>query len=220
MSTKTNSLDSVVMVEEQINSIGLKLYLVRPDADLVAVSYLQMKVEGILGQVYYQSIPPLMEYMNWHLNPRNVWLACMACRTCDNAQPELAGMGWINQITDTGLIRRGDVGMMFFRKFQQRSITREFTEQLIDYAFDVARLDVIHGMTPEPNRAALAFSRRMGFMQYGPIPLMCHYAGVPCAGVMSVMTKQDWNRRRRNHGRTEPNQYRGRIGAKGCIPNS
>jgi RimJ/RimL family protein N-acetyltransferase len=190
---------------QQVNSLKSQLLLKSAIGDsLLATAYLRFEIEGQLHHIYHRSVPSLREFLDYHLNPRNVWLACMIRPILDNGEPDetriaLAGLGWINTITDVtpdGKYKKAEVGMAFFREYQKRGIAGEFTEMLTDYAFDIPGVEALFGTTPEPNRAALIFGRRMGFTQLPPLPLYTCWEGKPCAAIVSYLTKDSWMNRR------------------------
>ena len=166
------------------------------DEELLAVAYIRMKVEGLLPIVYHESIPPLSEFIAYHNKEKkhsyyDHYLGAFARPTLD-APPELIGMGWLGGIRGPVGSIKGEVGFVFFRKWQQVKVPLVATRLMIDYCFDVAGVDIVVGTTPVKNRAALIFDRRLGFTQLPAIPNFTTFQGEPCDAVISYMTKPAW----------------------------
>ena len=168
------------------------------DDTQLAWLYLQAKAEGLLEKFFYQGVPDLRWFLDYSRKPENLWLLALKgnCPYLDSDPLQIAGLGYINSITEASGCRKGEVGMLYTREYQGW-FAKEATGFMIDYCFDKngAGLDVLYGTTPHPNRAALIFSRRMGFEQFGPIPEYAAWEGKPCGAIIDVLTKKRWAER-------------------------
>ena len=181
-----------VMIE-QINELDaiLEVPKAKPPADVLAYAFLRLTQEGLRDVVFYdQPGITVVEYLVWCASI-NV-LGCYIRRPLVDSPPVLVGLGFINKLTEINGYRRGEVGMFFFREYWGRKLTQEFCEKMLDWCFQDANLDAVYGISPVNNRLAVAFSRRMGFHQVGPIPKFCTWKGKPADGMISVMTREEW----------------------------
>ena len=155
-----------------------------PAEDTLARIYFRLKEENTWDQVFYEYDPTLSQFIKAFSDPQRAPLGCYG--------PDISGMIWLNrQETLRGDYRRGDTAMAFFRG---QSIERleAFTRMAIEWAFDHLKLDVIVGSTPAPNRAAVLFSKRMGFHVFGPIKDATVWNGKPCDVYMSSLSRDEW----------------------------
>lgn len=187
----------MVVKAQAINELQLTLSIEDklPD-DFVAAAYLGFKASGELAHLFYESVPTLREFMDWHRKPDSIWLGCIALDQ-ETGKSEIAGMGWINAITDCGGGHiKAEVGMGFLRKWQRNGIPSDFCDMMIDFCFERIGTAVIYGTTPEPNRSAILFMKRMGFGHLPPMPEFCCWKGRPAAAVFSYMTREMWMHRK------------------------
>lgn len=177
---------------------GARSFKVRSNIgeELLAVAFIQMQQDGVLDYVFWQKPPTLREFLNWCYNPSTVIIGCFmetAGPTLD-AEPaiELAGLGWVTSVRTRNGRRYADVSEMFWRKFQTLDTTLTFGKLMLDFAFEELKVDILYGITPEKNRAAVWYMRKIGFQPFGPIPGLCCWRGEECGGIMSVLTKDAW----------------------------
>jgi RimJ/RimL family protein N-acetyltransferase len=104
----------------------------------------------------------------------------------------LAGLGWLHNIKTRNGCRYADVGEVFWREYQAMGITLDMGKALLDFAFNECSMDAIYGITPEKNVPAVRFMKASGFTSFGPIPGLCCWRGVECAGYLSVLTEESW----------------------------
>ena len=161
--------------------------------DLLATAYLRMKVEGIIETYYHVQVPPLSEFLSYHNGQDRGYHYLGAFLRPTVGQPaEFIGMGWLWNVMGKPGSRKGEVGMMFFRKWQVHRIPIKAMRLMLDYCFDVAKCDIVVGTTPIKNRAALVFDKRLGFTQLPPIPNFTMFQGEPCDAVISYLTAKQW----------------------------
>lgn len=177
---------------QQINEVGYQLTVsTRIGDDLAAVAYLTLKQQGLLRVVFYEGEPSLKWFLEWFQTNDSVILGCFAT-ALGSTTPVLAGLGWLTSICERNGVKRSEIGMVFFREWQHGSLPAEWCDQMIDFSFEQLGMSAIYGTTPEANRAAVKFSKQMGFDQFGPIPYGCTWKGKPCGTIQSVMTRAMW----------------------------
>jgi RimJ/RimL family protein N-acetyltransferase len=199
MASSTLTIDDLPGIQgaERDNRRGRELFVASEISEsLLATAYLLMEKEGLLETVFYESIPSLSTYLSWLQNKTSRYLGCFIRPTLDVDDVRLAGLSWLWDIRGPVGGRRCECGMVFFREWQRDHIPEELTEKTMDYAFGPCGIDVLYGITPVRNRAAILFSRRMGFKQTAPLPMYGSWHGEPEDVVMSFLTKEEYHGRR------------------------
>ena len=90
--------------------------------------------------------------------------------------------------------RRGDIGIVFLRKFQKRSVTIPLATLMLDYVFRQRNLDAVYGISAVEGRAAIALAKALGFSQTGLLPYYGSWNGKPSSAIMSYLTAVDFYR--------------------------
>ena len=108
----------------------------------------------------------------------------------------LLGLGWIESIVpynlSTGVTYRAEMGFGFTPNstvFQALYGGR----MMVDKAFEESTVDFIFGTTPELNKEAIAYIKRLGFSMYGPIPNYCSYLGKLSGCYTSYVERKSWH---------------------------
>lgn len=161
---------------------------------LLATVYLLLEKDGLLPVVFYDGVPALSKFLEWATRSDSKYVVGFVRPTLDTV--EIAGVGWVWQIQNRPGARRGDVGMVFLRKFQDGRTPLDLTGKMLGLAFGSWGLDLLTGVTPVKNPLALRFARKLGFRQLEPIPSYGMWHGEPCAAVVSYLTAETW---RKNH---------------------
>lgn len=182
--------------EVQINGQRCRLGVYSDLGDeLLACAYLRMRQEGLLSVVYYLGDPTLREFLDWHRNPRNIYLGAFHTpifASGEEGAVQLAGIGWLNSITDLGSHRKAEVGMIYFREFWGNGLPMEWTEMMLDFAFQEAGIGVVYGCTPTQNPLARRFAKALGMREFGPVPKYCAWRGQPSDAWFFSLTKEEW----------------------------
>jgi RimJ/RimL family protein N-acetyltransferase len=105
---------------------------------------------------------------------------------------EHAGMVVLQHILYTDAVKRAVGNFLFFHEYWNRHDTMDLGRAVLDHWFGTMGFDVIAGVTPRANRAAITFIKRLGFQVVGDVPSFTLYDGKPCASATSFMTKQTW----------------------------
>ncbi len=178
---------------ERINKLGLELFIASDIGEsLMATAYLLMEKDELLDTVFYEGVPTITQFIGYLQRKESRYIGCFVRPTLDNAPVELAGVGWLWDVRGPVGGVRAECGMVFFRKWQRSHIPEELTVKIIDYAFGPCNCDVLYGVTPVPNRAAVIFSKRMGFHQTEPLPKYGSWHGEPADAILSYLTKENW----------------------------
>lgn len=166
--------------------------VVRPvisDDDLGKV-YCGLKEQGTFPRVFYEYDLSLREFLVALSEPIRATLGCYLAR---DGTLQIMGLSWLNRNeTLRNDYRRGDAAMCFLRG-QPIERLEMFGKMAISWAFDKVGLDVLTGSTPAANRAAILFSKRLGFDVVGPIPAATVFDGKPCDIFMSSITREKWH---------------------------
>lgn len=141
----------------------------------------------VLGAIYHECEPDLKSFLDQHTSTDTVTLGCF--REV-NGTPEFIGMGWINTFQRMGGGHaKAEVGFGFFdggSVFEKVRLVR----MMVDWVFEHLDVDAIFGITPEPNRSAVAFIKRVGFDIVGPLPAYATWGGELCGAYVSCITKE------------------------------
>ena len=152
----------------------------------LAQAYIRMEEEGTLATVFYQKLPTLAEFMAEFLTAgRRVTLGCFR-------QQELCGLGWVFQPVTMDKYVKCETGMVFFRRQSNPRDNLSFGKMMLQVFFERYPVDVIFGVTPDPNKLALRYARKLGFSLHGPIPDYCSFGGELVDGWISHMSKEGW----------------------------
>lgn len=166
------------------------------DENTLASFYLQLYQDGMLQELFYAGIPSISEVLAWRARPDILILGgfvnhVQPLNVNEKSGPELAGLGFVWDIGKLG-VRRGDLGFVFLRKFQKRSITVPLARMMLRHLFVDLQLSVVYGVSAEQGYAAIALAKALGFQQTGPLPAYTNYHGEPTGAVISYMRAEDF----------------------------
>lgn len=113
----------------------------------------------------------------------------------DGTAKEHAGLLILNHILVTEKVKRAVGNFLFFREYWNRHDTDDLARAVLNHWFGVLDFDVISGITPRQNRAAIQFIKRAGFQIVGDVPMFTTYDGEPSASAVSYMTRKMWQER-------------------------
>ncbi len=154
--------------------------------------YNRLKEQDLWDTVFHESPGmSLLEFMNFFSNGN--CLLQILCIVDGSTIVDIAGMSWIADITVCQNILTRAVGsFLFFQEYQKPMYTDPFSEMILGYWFEVLKMDLVVGVTPEPNRAALIYVKRAGLKEVGRLPNYTTYKGAIVTGVVTSMTKQEY----------------------------
>lgn len=170
----------------------LEVASIKGDPNLCGLWYLSMRGCGRADKVFYAGPHDLESVLSW-IKLTNVFYGAFK----DN---QLIGVGFVENIqtfhSKVGVITRGEMGFGFlpnctvFDALQAGRI-------MVNYCFEDG-IDHLFGTTPELNKEALMYAKRLGFDLYGPVPNSCFYLGDYIGQYTSHISKEKWNAGRKN----------------------
>lgn len=110
----------------------------------------------------------------------------------DGNMREHAGLVILEHIFVHEKVKRAVGNFLFFHEYWHRHDSLELGYAVMNHWFLTMGFDVIGGLTPRANRAALQFIKRLGFQIVGDIPNFTIYDGKPSASATSFLTKEMW----------------------------
>lgn len=113
----------------------------------------------------------------------------------DGTAKEHAGLLLLNHLCLTGKVKRAVGNFLFFREYWNRHDTADLARAVFNHWYGVMDFDVIVGITPRQNKAAIQFIKRIGFQIVGDVPMFTSYEGEPSASAISYMTRAQWRKR-------------------------
>ncbi len=175
-----------------------------PEDEVVASVYLKTAAEGLLDNVYHEGRPGIRAFMDSNHDPDSILIAAYL-GSPDLDTIELTGMGWINKITKVGDKKKAEVGMVFFRDYQDATLSVEFASMMLDWGIEAHGIDIYYGTIPQPNTAAIMFSRRLGFKFIAYLPMYETWGGLAVDSYICAVTREQWieSRKESHHVRTQ-----------------
>lgn len=157
-----------------------------PQAEiLLADACLRWMKEGTLETIFHEGFLGVKWMIEWFLCPENTTLAAFRGQ-------EFCGLGWFLQPRKFANNIRAECGLGFFRQQSNRTQNLDIGRMMLDWVFEHLAVDVLYGATPEPNKLALRFAKKLGFNVYGPVPYVCGWKGEMAGACFSIMTREDW----------------------------
>jgi hypothetical protein len=149
-----------------------------------------MKAEGRMDDIFYSAPHDVNTFLEW---AKGVAVFYGAFK--NNI---VVGCGWVDVpiIMDvrSGHKRKAEIGFGFSSKcsvFEALAAGR----LMLDKTFTDYHIDYLFGTTPEPNRVALSYAKRLGFQLFGPIPNSCSFHGKLESTWISYISKELLNER-------------------------
>tara|TARA_R110000868_G_scaffold72223_4_gene210795 strand:- start:16684 stop:17277 length:594 start_codon:yes stop_codon:yes gene_type:complete len=162
--------------------------------ELLAEAYFRMKADGNLPIVYYDRVPTLLEFLNVHTG-QNAERIVLGCFREETGKPlEFCGFGWSMNPMVVGDKRKADCGFCFF-KGPRRVDTVAFGRMMLGCFFQVFSIDALFGMTPEDNKLAVRYIKRVGMSLHGPVPEFASWDGKPTGAWISHISKEQFAER-------------------------
>jgi RimJ/RimL family protein N-acetyltransferase len=165
--------------------------------DTLVGIYNRLKEEDLYKVVFHGNpTMDLSQFISFFSSP-NVALSFF-CVIVDGVEYP-AGMCWLTDIlTADGTIKTANGNFVFFKEYQKPSYTNEFGKIALDFWLNRLKLNVVVGMTPSDNRAALLYIKRLGFKEVGRIPNYAVLFGYVCDGVITYIDQKLYNERYEN----------------------
>lgn len=161
-------------------------------ADTLLKLYDRLHEEDLWSVVFHENPEMSLNQFVGFFNETSNLLQILSIVEGDNIL-DTAGMAWVSGLVDcAGALVRGHGSFVFFRNWQKPHYTDRFAKIILEYWFTALNLDLVMGVTPTKNRAALAFVKRNGFETIGYAKDFTSFDGKPDDAVISVMHKKEF----------------------------
>ena len=157
--------------------------------ELLAAAYLLLSHDNLLDVVFYERKPSIREFLGWLALPNSRYLAGFVG---EGASSELAGLGWLWNVSGPDGGRRADVGIVYLKKFWGSEITDALTCKMLDVTFGPLKVSVVYMVTQWKNRLSRGIAKRMGFEMFGPLPKYGVYQGQAGDAAIGYLTRERW----------------------------
>ena len=179
---------------------GLAVFPYHPKAgafkeDALIRLYERLKTEELFDIVFHEN-PGLtaLEFLNFFNQPRNLLLIF---GVVDGDQFDTAGLAWLSDVTlCSDQLTRATGSFVYFKQYQRAPYTDAFGKRALEYWFKYLHINTLVGLTPESNRAALIYIKRLGLKECGRVPQFTTLFGKVTDAVVTVMTAveyEEWN---------------------------
>jgi hypothetical protein len=157
--------------------------------DTLVEVYNKLKKEDLFSIVFHDNPKlDLNSFIKFFSSP--VVTLSFFCQIVDGVE-DLSGMCWLSDsYTAEDKVKKANGNFVFFRKYQLPNITKEFGEMALEFWLNVMSYNIITGITPALNRAALIYIKRLGFIEAGRISNYVTYNGNICDGVITYISKE------------------------------
>lgn len=109
---------------------------------------------------------------------------------------EHAGIVILDNILYNDHTKRAMGNFAFFKEYWHRNDSLQLGKAVMDHWFNNMKFDVISGLTPRNNRAAISFIKRLGFQILGDLPTFTTYEHKVSNSAISFMTAEMWMAKR------------------------
>jgi len=165
----------------------ISVHSLKGQYNLLGLWYLGMLHSGRADKFFYAGEHTLKSALEWSDKTSYIGGAFLG--------DDLIGLGFAQDLlhfdTDDGVIIKATIGFGFLpgpNIFQCVKAGR----QIVTDCFSTTPIDHMFGTTPDKNREALAYIKRIGFQLYGPIPNYCMYNGEYTGAYKSHISRKEW----------------------------
>lgn len=165
--------------------------------DILVSIYRRLKDEGLFTTVFHEHPEMTLRDFLIHLSLPTTLVQYLGIVDQD-IMVDGAGLAWLSDLTTCdGILTKGTGSFVFFKAYQSPAFTDQFASMILEYWFRELKVDTVVGLTPESNRAALVYAKRSGFKEAGKVPAFTTLDGQAVTGVITCMTKSDYEISRR-----------------------
>lgn len=159
----------------------------------LAILYNKLHEEDLWDIVFHEDPSiSLLNFMNFFSDGKA--LLQVLTLTYDDKVVDSVGMSWVADISVCGGVLTRAIGsFVFFKDYQKPPYTDTFGAMVLKFWFEKLGLDLVVGVTPEPNRAAALYARRMGFKEVARLPGYTTYQGAVVTGIVTSMSKMEYH---------------------------
>jgi len=145
-----------------------------------------MVEDKTLKRVFYErdamTFPDLVRYFDARIHPNRLLLLYTDKDGND------AGFGWFDDVLP-GVRAFANICI---KKSHWGPPADEASRLSLDYIFSAHKVQAIFGITPIPNRMALAQAKRLGFQVIARVTGLVSWKGEPCDATMTTLTKENF----------------------------
>jgi RimJ/RimL family protein N-acetyltransferase len=163
------------------------------DAEETLISvYFRIKKEGLESIVFHENPDmSLFQFAAFMSSPRTC-LQIFAIKD-ERGIVDTCGIAWLADIQNcAGILVKAVGSFCFWRTYQSAAYTDTFGSMVLDYWFNVLKLDTLVGLTPSLNRPADVYAKRVGLLEVARIPAYTTYDGKVCDGIVHQMTRDKY----------------------------
>lgn len=149
--------------------------------------------EGLVDRTWHEGRPGIRAVLDWNAERDSVIIACFV-KNPDLDTVELAGATWINRVTKVGDERKAEVGAVFYRQYQDQSLTYAWGKMGLLWGVDNLGITGYFSTTPTKNRAAIRYALRLGFKWVADLPMWETWEGKACGSWLGFMAAEEVRR--------------------------
>lgn len=151
--------------------------------NILGLIYRRLASEDILSDLVPESDLSEQEFVQFANGPAllNLFL--------DLESGRYAGLAWITDIEEGRLIKKGCASVAFFKDWWKPRVTEQFGKICLSQWFEALDFNIVYGMTPTSNVAAMRYSRRIGFQYEALLPKFTSRRGVVVDAAICVIRK-------------------------------
>ena len=154
------------------------------DTDLIAELYVELKRQGVTGDIFHQGGGGVMIWIDW-LSRRSHFTAVAVE---ESGRP--VGAGWVNSMVDSGGHKIIEVSFAFLKGLNPWDVVRA-AKTMLRMAVDALRPNLILGTYPSENSYVGVLARRLGFREQAQIDDYFMWKGQRCPGSIVSMKAED-----------------------------
>ncbi len=162
--------------------------------NLLLQLYMALKEQGLLPILFHENPDmSLSEFIGFFNSPKNLLQVFIELEGDD--LKGVVGFAWVTDIVNcSGIMTRAIGSFCYFKEYWTPKYTDVFSNWVLDYWFNVLKIDTIMGMTPATNRLALSYIKRNGFKEVGRLPRFTTLNGEITDGIITSMNKEEFHR--------------------------
>jgi RimJ/RimL family protein N-acetyltransferase len=105
---------------------------------------------------------------------------------------DMMGIAWLAAVEQYGDRQRAVGSFCVFKNYQKQVLTQAMAQLTFGYWFEALKMDIVVGMTPAANLAAVRFIKRIGCVEACRIPNYSHLRGTITDCVITYMDKEKY----------------------------
>jgi hypothetical protein len=156
---------------------------IKGNHNLIGMWYMLSLPDGRADRVFYAAKHDLKYVLDWADQCDYIGGAFL--------DGQLIGIGFAENLMRYGETSRVEVGFGFLPNCNIMQALQA-GRKILSHFFETLDVENAFGTTPEKNREALAYIKRLGLKLYGPVPNFCTYLGAVSGVYTSHITREEW----------------------------